>query len=214
MNTHDQILAFVKLNRRIPSADTQYDALITGHMNSTYEVYCRKLQQLGEPNMRVVGTPLAIVGGTQNYNLPANFDRMIDESVQYQYSATAYGKVILPLVWGPDAEIWETATTTVYAPQACRIVASTAVTFTPLQLRLLPNFTETGGTVAFSYWKKPAALAAGGTLELPQLADAVAWNCISNSYDYFRDTDGTTSQARADARARESYKEALGLITS
>jgi hypothetical protein len=213
MTTHDQILAFVKLNRRIPSADTQYDALITGHMNSTYEVYCRKLQQRGDPNMRVVGTPLAIVGGTQNYNLPANFDRMIDESVQYQFNATVYGKKILPIVSGPDAEIWEAFTNFNYAPQACRIVASASASFSPLQLRLLPSFTETGGTVSFSYWKKPATLAAGVTLELPQLADAVAWNCISNSYDYFRDTDGTTSQSRADARARESYKEALGLIT-
>lgn len=214
MTTFSEILAFVKLNRRIPSGDTQYDSLITGHANSSYEVYCRKLQQLGDPNMRVVGTPLAIVGGTQNYNLPANFDRMIDESVQYQFNATVYGKTILSIVSGPDAEIWEAFTDSSYAPQACRIVSAVSPATSPLQLRLLPNFTETGGTVAFKYWKKPTALAAGVTLELPQLADAVAWNCISNSYDYFRDTDGATSQSRADARARESYREALGLITS
>ncbi len=213
MTTFNEILAGVKLIRRIPSADTQYDSLITLHANSTYEVYCRKLQQSGAANMRVVGTPLAIVGGTQNYNLPANFDRMIDESVQYQFNATVYGKVILPVVSGPDAEIWEAFGSFNYAPRACRIIASTEATFTPLKLRLLPSFTETGGTVSFSYWKKPATLAAGVTLELPQLADAVMWNCISNSYDYFRDNGNETSQARADARARESYKEALGINT-
>jgi hypothetical protein len=213
MTTFNEILANVKLNRRIPAADTQYDSLITLHANSTYEVYCRKMQQNGAANMRVVGTPLTIVGGTQNYNLPVNFDRMIDESVQYQFNATVYGKKILPIVSGPDAEIWEAFTNFNYAPQACRIVASASASFSPLQLRLLPSFTETGGTVSFVYWKKPAALAAGVTLELPELADAVMWNCISNSFDYFRDDGSGSAQARADARARESYKEALGLNT-
>lgn len=211
MTTYAEILAFVKRQRRINNADTQYDQLITDDMNSAYETYCRKLQDLGHYNLRVVGTPLSITGGTQNYTLPTNFDRMIDESVQYQFASTAYGKVILPIVWGPDAEIWEAQTTAVYAPQACRIVTSTSTT-TPPQLRLLPNFSESGGTVSFSYWKRPATLTTGVTLEVTALADAVAWNCVSNSYDYFRDTNGTDSQRRADMRARESYKQVLGTI--
>lgn len=165
--------------------------------------------------MRDVGTPLAIVAGTQNYNLPANFDRMIDESVQYAPSGSTYGKTILPIVSGPDAEIWEAAAAdATYAPQVCRIVGADAATPTLLQLRLLPDFTETGGTVSFSYWKKPATLTTGVTLEVPQLADAVAWNAISNSYDYFRDDKAGKSQMRADARARECYLQAIGLLTT
>src|SRR5688572_25665386 len=103
-------------------------------MNSAYENYCRKLQVLGDPNMRVVGTPLSIVAGTQNYNLPAAFDRMIEESVQYAPSGSTYGKTILPIVSGPDAEIWESmGADAAYSPQACRIVSAVSPATTPLQ---------------------------------------------------------------------------------
>lgn len=206
------ILDFVKRQRRIPAADTQYDQFITDDINSCYQQYCRRLQQPpGHPAIRATST-ITTIAGTQDYALPANFDRLIDESVQYYNAALDDpSKVVLEIVNGPDAELWETLYETI-DPIACRVIAG--ATGNERKLRLMPAFTQGSYTVSFAYWKRPATLTTGSVLEIPELEDAVSWNALSNSYDYFRDEKSGNSQSRADLRAREAFKQVLGLNLS
>lgn len=207
MTSHDLILAFVKRQRRIPTADTTYDTVIADTMNSAYGIYCRRLQSLGAPGMRGTAT-FPIVALTRDYGLASDFDVLIDDSVRYYTTGTTNYRV-LQIVSGTDAELWDAMQSTI-SPLACRVIAG--ATGTARKLRLLPAFTESGTTVAYAYWKKPATLAAGVVLELPELGDAVGWNCVANSYDYFRDDDGARGQDMALARAKASYTEALGTL--
>lgn len=206
------IITFVKRQRRIPPSDTEYDQLITDDATSAYQQYCRRLQQIpGHPGLRNTAT-FAVVGGTQDYNLATNFDRLIDDSVRY-YNPDEDNPipVILTIVNGPDAEIWESMGET-YSPAACRVIPG--ATGDTRKLRLLPDFTQDGYEIAYAYWKRPVIAAVGDALEIPELEDAIKWNAVSNSYDYFRDERSGNSQNRADLRAREAFKQVLGLYLS
>jgi hypothetical protein len=206
VTTYDAILAFIKRKRRIPSTETQFDSEIADDINTAYRLYCRRLQSLGAPGLRGTAT-FAIVADQQDYNLASDFDVLIDNSVRY-YTSGSTDFQILDIVSGPSAELWDSIPEG-YAPLACRVIAGS--TGTQRKLRLLPAFSETGKTVAYAYWKRPATLSAGVTLELPELSDAVAWSAVAGSFNYFRD-DNTSGVQVALAQAKAAFNEALGTL--
>ncbi len=207
MTTYAEILAFVKRQRRIASSDTQYDSVIGDAINSAYQTYCRRLQSLQAPGMRAASS-FAVAAETQDYDLPADFDVLIDNSPRF-YTTDDTDYTLIQVVSGPNAELWESMQST-YSPQACRVIAGS--TGTQRKLRLLPAFTQTGITVAYAYLKRPATLSGSDVLELPELADAVAWNAIANTFAYFRDADDGPGLQMALARAKSSYLEVLGTL--
>lgn len=205
MTTYAEILAFVKSVGRI--VDTSFDTVIGNLINQSYRKYCRRLQSLSAPGMRGTAT-FAIVDGQQDYDLESDFDALIDNSVRY-YTDGETDYRLLQVVSGPDAELWE-AMDEAYSPQACRVVAGS--TGTQRKMRLLPAFSETGKTVAYSYWKRPATLSSGSTLELPELSDAVAWDTLAALVDFTRDANAGSQQVNYLGRAKAAYQEALGTL--
>lgn len=200
MTTFADILAFVKSQARITT--TSEDENLGYLINQSYLSFCRSNQW---PGLRKTAS-FSATGGTQNYILASDFDRLILDGVRY-YTTGSTDYKILPVEIQPDAEIWDAMQAT-YDPLACCVVPDTT-SGTQRKMRLLPNFTATGKTVEYAYYKKPAALSGSVVLELPELCPAIAWDVLASNKDFARDTD--TSQAVYLERARRAKYAAISL---
>lgn len=205
MTTYNEILAFVKGIARIP--DTTQDTNLGLLINESNRRLCRKLQSRGAPAMRLTAT-FAVVAGTQDYDLAADFDVLIDNSVRY-YTTGEEDYQILNIVSGPDAELWESLEEA-STPLACRVIAGS--TGTQRKLRIMPLSRESGKSITYAYWKRPAALTAGSTLPVPELSDAIAWDVLASTPDIFRDANSSSQQQVWISRARSSFNELLGTL--
>lgn len=203
MQTLGDILTFIKANGRISSTDE--NSLLVAQVNESYLRLARKKPW---PSLRTLGT-LTTVQGQQNYNLPANFDRLYENSIRYDTGNPspqwAQGWV-LPIVSGPDAEVWE-ALWTRFAPGAVRIVEGTGGL---KALRLMPYFDATPVQISFVYYKKPAVLVNDADiLEVTDLCEAIAWDVLNSQRAYSRDDSMMSFFAD---RAKRSYYSAMSTL--
>lgn len=181
MTTFDDILAFVKAQARLNG--TSRDAQLGMVINKAYRSVCSVDYW---PFLRTVATPLALVAGTQNYALPADYERMAIESV-FVYTTGTTNYCQLSQVYPPNSEIWEGLTTSDYAPTVFTIPAGS--TNGLRTLRLLPNFTQTNLSLNYVYYKQPAELSAGSIIGDPLLCDAIAYWVLASDKDFTRDQD-------------------------
>lgn len=203
MQNLGDILTFIKANGRISSTDE--NELLVSQVNESYLRLARKKPW---PTLRTLGT-ITTVQGQQNYDLPVDFDRLYENSVRYD---TANPNPqwnqgwILPIVSGPDAEVWE-ALVSQYVPGSVRIVQGSV---NPKALRLLPYFDATPVQVSFVYYRKPATLATDGdALEVADLCEAIAWDVLNSERAYSRDD---SMMAFFADRAKRSYYSAMSTL--
>lgn len=205
MTTFAEILAFVKGIGRIP--DTTQDTNLGLLINESNRRFYRKLQSRGSPAARSTAT-FAVVAGTQDYDLAEDFDVLIDNSVRY-YTSGEEDYRILDIVSGPDAELWESMQET-SAPMACRVIAGSAGT--SRKLRIMPLSQQSGKSISYAYWTRPATLTVGSTLGIPELSDAIAYDVLASTPDIFRDANSSSQQQVWLARSKASFNEVLGTL--
>lgn len=199
MTTFADVLAFVRSKARISSTDTTRDADIGLSINEAYrEVVGTDLWDF----LRTTNTQ-ALTAGTQDYDLPAAFDRMATESLFVYTTGATYGKQPVEFVVQPDADLWEGLNST-YMPLAARVIPGT----TPgaRKLRLLPNFTAVGQTLSYAYYSRLTDVSGTTTLGSPDICDAVAWTALALDKDWNRDADAPMSDY--EVRARRAVKRA------
>jgi hypothetical protein len=195
MTTAAECLAFVKSKARIATSDTTRDTDIYMSINAAYRHVCGRDFW---PFLRTPATQ-ALTAGTQDYALPSDFGQMAAESVRvYQTNTTVYQYLSQALA--PDADLYENLQST-YQPVAWRIVAGTSNLLR--KIRLLPNFTATGYTLGYDYYKRIADVSGADVLGDPLICDAVAWWALAQDKDWNRDPD------QSQAHYLQQYKTAL-----
>jgi|SRR6185369_760929 len=180
MTTFTEILDFVKTQARING--TSQDARLGQAINVVY----RKV--IGTdywPFLRVPYT-IAVTGGTQNYALPADYERIASEGVSINITGALTPSQPLEQVYPPDSELWESFTSS-YLPQAFTIVAGSTLGLR--SIRLLPQFTAIGQTISFAYYKQPPTLAGSDVAGDPLICDAIAYGVLALDKDWSRDQD-------------------------
>jgi hypothetical protein len=206
MTLYSEIKAFVKTLGRIN--DTSEDSAIAALADQSYRKWCRKLQIMGAPALRSTAT-ITIVAATQDYALATDFDVFVENSVRY-YTSGSTDFTIIPIVKDPDAALFE-AMDQAFQPLACRVIAG--ATGATRKLRLLPSFSDTGKVVSYAYWKQPAQISASSTaIEVPELADAVAFDVLAGLVDYTRDNNASNQQINYLGRAKTAFNEVLGTL--
>lgn len=203
MTTYADILSFVKLAARVNAGDTTRDVQIGTTINAAY----RKV--LGSdffPFTRVTATQ-ALTAGTQEYALPANFGQMAAEGVRIYLTTDTFGVTnqYLEMVQQPDSDLWDNFTQ-FYTPQAFVIVAGTTVGLR--KIRLLPNFTCTGYTLGYTYYKHLDDIGGTDAVGSPLICDAIAYTALSDDADWTRDEDAGTSQQNYMRKAAVALKQA------
>lgn len=202
MTTLAEVLAFVKSKARIATADTTRDADITLSINAAYRHVCGRDFW---PFLRTTTTQ-ALTAGTQEYVLPSDFGQIEVESVNIYITGTTN---YTPLTQAnmPDAGLWDQMNP-VYIPGAFRIVAGT--TNLLRKIRVMPQFTGIGYTLAFAYFKRIATLTGSDVLGDDLICDAVAWAALADDKDWNRDVDESkSSYERKATRALRDAQSAL-----
>lgn len=202
MQTYTDIVNFCTAYSR--SVGDDFTTMLPYWINESYQrVYNRNVG--GWPSQRATGTLTTTTA--QNYPLPANFQRLVDNSVRYYETTNEDGPYqILPIEVGQDAEIWESFATQT-DPLACRVVSG--ADGNRRYLRLMPVFTNEGRYLSYAYFKKAnQSLTSTTILDVPELCSAVAWDVMANNQTFFRDMKNGAINYYAQ-KYEEAYKTAL-----
>lgn len=180
MTTFQDILDYVKRQARI--SGTARDTQLADVINQVYREVC------GSDYWAFLRVPytIAVTGGTQNYALPSNYERIASEGVSINTTGATYGAQPLEQVYPPDSELWESFQST-YLPQAFTIVAGSTLGLR--SIRLLPQFTAIGQTISFVYYKQPPTLSGTDVVGDPLICDAIAYGVLASDKDWSRDQD-------------------------
>lgn len=178
MQTVADMLSFIKRQARITG--TSEDSVLIGLIN---ESFLRLSRQFPYSELRVVAT-FTTVSGQQNYDLPADFDRLVDDSIRFGTTGYSLPGYIVPIVADADAEIYGAIPEVAY-PTAVQVVAGISA---PLALRFLPAFSATPQPVYYTYLKRPTEVTLDSDpVPVFRLAEAVCWEVMLSERMYSRD---------------------------
>lgn len=182
MTTIAEMLAFIRGQARVTSTDEE--TVLINAINEAFLRLCRK-SVIPYPGLKTSAS-ITTITNTQNYDLPANFDRLLDDGIRYDTGNAQWpeGRLV-NIVYGDSANIWE-AMGRSFWPGAVTIVAGS----TPGRkaIRFLPYFTDTPRTATVGYVKRPTTYTTGSdVLEVPELAEAVCLESMRTEKVYSRD---------------------------
>lgn len=153
MSTFGDVIADVKTSCR--ETTTEKDAFL---LLEAQRLWPELTRSDSWPQTRVPGLVVTITSGAQNYDLPADFDRIAGERVNYaSLTGTNFNAQSLPILHrGTERDdtrisVWESVIpSTLYAyPQA---VCVTGGAVNAYALELLPLAGNTGDTITFDYY--------------------------------------------------------------
>lgn len=140
------------IKSRYRLTNDEMDQFISDHINQAYKKYGRKYKWRG---MLDEGNTLTLTAGTETYDLPDDFWRIVESSVRLFVTAEDTGEPV-KVVNQDDLAVYKLIPTA-YAPRACCVVAP-ATGNGPKRLEFQPPFSQTTLTVEYDYFKTPNPL--------------------------------------------------------
>lgn len=179
--TRAQIISAAK--SRYKQTTTELDTLIGDWVDEGYRLVTK---QFGWKEAIVRNASQALTAGTEAYNLPAAFFRMVDNSVRFYRQAytTQQADRILPYIKDDQVGFYQSMFDVQY-PLAYTI--SSSITAGRKSLLLLPQFTATGAYVYYDYYSRPDDYDTADTNNTPDLSDYLIYYTLARMAEYFED---------------------------
>lgn len=201
--TLTELRAFV--NTQYRQSTSELDTVILNLANEAISHYSRRgmWRQLKGLNASITTTT------AQSYDLAADFDRLIPNSVRYDYTSTYPGRSLDDV----DQDRFEAFKMlgTGGSPAVC-IAGPKSGSSTVFQLHLAPVFTETGKVIKYDYMKKPAALASGSdATQVPDMDYAVCYKVLQGVAEFHKDYEGAAYYRE---ESKRQFVSALTTIVS
>lgn len=149
-----------------------------------------------------------------NFDLPATFDRMAGDFVNYDATATTNGYlngIMVPILHSGDPMLdgiitaWGD-TGTAYAPSVAYVAQKSGAT--NMQLRLAPFPEVYGKTIVYRYYRTPSAVVAGTDIELASLSGTYTMALCKEIMLYLGDTQTKQAEYFLGEERRE-YQSAM-----
>lgn len=215
MSTFADLISDVKQACR--ETTTEKDAFL---LNAAAREYRNLLRADSWPQARVTGQSISIVSGTQNYDLPTDFDRFSGDRVNYfQGLSPAWNAISLPILMRGsqmgDTRVsgWEAIATTqnIRYPEAVGIQSGGTNTY---QLVLYPLSGITGDTITFDYYAVPQRneISMATTITVDQLYETLMELVAAQFWMYELDDDKTGLRMKTAITAHRNARMSLNRL--
>jgi hypothetical protein len=194
MQSGGEILTYVK--QIVRETSTSLDTVLLAWLNKNL---VQRTRGRGYAQLLVEATTFTTTAGTVNYAVPANFFKLVPNSVKYGIQAQGYYS-LLPDVDMSAAEAWMMSGTG-SDPQVCILVAGGTNSPTR-QLQLLPPFSNSGQVCTYDYYAYASTFTStASTMQVPELAEVLAYDVAADYAIYHKRFD----------EAEDYRKQAKGL---